>query len=122
MWKTQLPSTIPTARQGISDGKTFSADALEASLISASDSRRFTDRYFTNSRQACEHQGYSPKVLYQVFQRHDAILCGMKYVLELFSAFGNEVQLYGLADGDSIAPREPVLHIIGPCVKLFELE
>lgn len=94
----------------------------EALLISASDSQRFTDRYFTNSRQACEHQGHNPRVLYQIFQRHDAILCGMKYVLQLFSGLGDAVQLYGLQDGDSIAPRESVLHIIGPCEKLFELE
>jgi nicotinate phosphoribosyltransferase len=96
--------------------------AREAYLISAGDARSFTDRYFTNSRKASEHQGYTPLVLYQVFQRHDAILCGVKYVLQLFSAFGDEVQLYGLEDGNSIASSESVLHIIGPCDKLFELE
>lgn len=91
-------------------------------MISAKEASRFTDRYFTNSRVACEHQRFDPRVVYQVFQRHDALLCGMKYVLELFSELGPEVEILGLEDGETIAPREPVMHIVGPATKLFELE
>ncbi len=80
----------------------------------------YTDQYFINSRIACEKANNRVRVVYQVFQRTEALLCGMRYVMQLLHQ--TSAQVYGLEDGSLIAPRESVLHIVGPVSELFELE
>ncbi|MBV8205837.1 MAG: quinolinate phosphoribosyl transferase, partial [Acidobacteria bacterium] len=77
---------------------------------------------FTNARASCELAGLNPRLLYQVFQRNHAVLCGMKYVIPLFEPLGERVAVFGLSDGEKIAPLEPVLHVTGNAQDLFELE
>jgi nicotinate phosphoribosyltransferase len=84
--------------------------------------RPYTDSYFTRARITCAHAGNNRRVLYQVFQRGDAVLCGIKYAMELLGPTGPEVEVEGLADGDCIAPLESVLHLHGPIQELVELE
>lgn len=83
---------------------------------------RYTDRYFTNSRLALAKADNRRRVLYQVFQRNDALLCGVKYVVELFRQAGPEVEIYALEDGSGISPKEAVMHIVGPVDELIEYE
>lgn len=90
--------------------------------ISAESIRRHTDQYFINARETCAHAGLNPRLVYQVFQRNDALLCGMKYVLPLFEPLADRVRVEALSDGHRIAPLEPVMHIGGPSLDLFELE
>jgi nicotinate phosphoribosyltransferase len=82
----------------------------------------YTDHYFLNSRIACQKAGSSPRVVYQVFQRTHALLCGVRYVLESLDHLSPEVVVDGLEDGSRIAPLESVLHITGPVNKLLECE
>mgnify|MGYP005814152991 CR=1 FL=1 len=82
----------------------------------------YTDSYFTRARLACQRAGNNRRVLYQVFQRGEGVLCGMKYVLQLLQHTSPEVEVEGLADGDRIAPLETVMHIRGPIQELVELE
>lgn len=82
---------------------------------------RFTDRYFLNAQSACRHAGRNPRVLYQVFQRSNSILCGMKYVRPLLEPL-RETVVEALEDGDRIAPLESVLHITGPVIELLPYE
>lgn len=84
--------------------------------------RRYTDQYFINARLTCEHAGVNPRLLYQVFQRQEALLCGMKYVLPLFEPLAKRVTVMALADGQRMAPLEPMMHLTGPAQDLFELE
>ena len=90
--------------------------------ISADAIRRSTDHYFINARETCARAGLNPRLLYQVFQRNDALLCGMKYVLPLFEPLADRVTIEALSDGEPIAPLEPVMQITGPAQDLFELE
>ena len=83
---------------------------------------RYTDSYFTRARITCTHADNNPRVLYQVFQRGHAVLCGVKQAMELFGQCSSEVEVDGLADGDRIDPLESVLHIRGPVQELFEFE
>ena len=83
---------------------------------------RYTDSYFTRARIICAYASNNRRVLYQVFQRGDAVLCGVKHVMELLGQTGPAVEVEGLADGDRIAPLESVLHIHGPIQELLELE
>ena len=82
----------------------------------------YTDHYFLNSRIACEKAGSHLRVVYQVFQRSQAVLCGIRYVLELLGHLPPEVMIHGLEDGSRIAPMESVLHITGPVTELLEYE
>src|SRR5437868_1040750 len=91
-------------------------------MISPDQIAHYTDHYFLNARDACAHSNHNPRVLYQVFQRNDALLCGMKFVLQLFAAASRDVQILGLRDGDRITPLEPVMHITGPAQELFAFE
>lgn len=82
---------------------------------------RYTDRYFLNARAACRHSGVNPRVLYQVFQRHNAVLCGMKYVRPLLEPLTG-VEVEALEDGDAIEPLEPAMHLRGPIIDLLPYE
>jgi nicotinate phosphoribosyltransferase len=84
--------------------------------------RRYTDSYFTRAKVTCAHADNNPRVLYQVFQRSDVVLCGVKQAMELLGQTSSEVEVEGLTDGDHVAPLESVLHIGGPAQELFELE
>jgi nicotinate phosphoribosyltransferase len=83
---------------------------------------RYTDSYFTRARITCAHAGNNRRVLYQVFQRGDAVVCGIKHALDLLKQTSPQVEVEGLADGDCIAPLESVLHLHGPIQELVELE
>jgi len=91
-------------------------------VIKTSELDRYTDHYFVNSRVVCERSGNQPRVMYQVFQRGDVVLCGMKYVRELFGALGAEVEMFALEDGNRISPMEPVMHLVGPVSRLLTYE
>jgi nicotinate phosphoribosyltransferase len=95
---------------------------LRTIVINRKEIDLYSDHYFVNSRQALAHAENNPRVLYQIFQRHDAVLCGMKYVLDLLSQTSSEVAIYGLEDGEKIAPKEPVMHLIGPAQELLPYE
>ena len=82
----------------------------------------YTDQYFINSRIACDKANNHTRVVYQVFQRTEALLCGVRYVMQLLAQTSSQVEVYALDDGSPIAPRESVLHIVGPVSELFELE
>jgi len=91
-------------------------------MIKPDEIPRFTDSYFARAKLTCCHAGNNRRVLYQVFQRGNAVLCGTKYVMELLRQTGPKVEIEGLADGDRIAPLESVLHIQGPIQEVVELE
>jgi nicotinate phosphoribosyltransferase len=81
---------------------------------------RYADRYFLNARDALQHAGCNPRVLYQVFQRGNVVLCGMKYVRALLAPLPVEIE--ALDDAADISPLEPVMHITGPAVELLPYE
>jgi nicotinate phosphoribosyltransferase len=82
----------------------------------------YTDQYFINSRIACEKANHDARVVYQVFQHSQALLCGVCQVMQLLVQTSSQVEVYGLEDGSLIGPKESVLHIVGPVSELFELE
>ncbi len=82
----------------------------------------YTDHYFLNARTAVQHAGVERRVLYQVFQRENAVLCGMKYVLQLLERLKAEIEVHGLEDGSEMSPKETVLHLAGPVNELLPFE
>jgi nicotinate phosphoribosyltransferase len=95
----------------------------------------YTDAYFNNSKRILEREDRHPRVLMQVFQRHDAVLGGIDEalaVLELCSgrraADGSwtpgwgELEVAALAEGDAVEPWETVMTIAGDLSLFVHLE
>ncbi len=83
---------------------------------------RYTDHYFVNSRITCERNGNLRRVIYQVFQRGNVVLCGMRHVRKLLGSLGPEVEMFAMDDGDRVSPLEPVMHLAGPVDRLLTYE
>jgi nicotinate phosphoribosyltransferase len=95
----------------------------------------YTDAYFNNSKLILEVEGRHPRVLMQVFQKHEARLGGIDEalaVLELCSGHRDadgawvpgweELEVRALAEGDSIEPWETVMTIEGDLSLFVHLE
>jgi nicotinate phosphoribosyltransferase len=85
----------------------------------------YTDVYFNHARATLLADGAHPRVLMQVFQRNEAILCGMDEaiaVLRLCSHGWEELEVCALQDGDAIEPSETVLTIEGDYTRFAHLE
>ncbi len=95
----------------------------------------YTDAYFNHAKAVLEGEGLHPRVLMQVFQRHDAILGGIDEaiaVLRLCSGTRRDdgaweqgwgrLEVRALAEGERIEPHETVLTIEGDYSLFAHLE
>ena len=86
----------------------------------------YSDTYFNRARTILERDGYHPIVRMQVFQRSDAVLCGIDEAIAILKLCSgsqrreaswddgwNRLRVKALRDGDDIAPYETVLTIEG---------
>src|SRR6187401_3758213 len=85
----------------------------------------YTDAYFNHARDTLLADGRRPRVVMQVFQKHDAILGGMDEaiaVLKLCSHDWEALTVHALYDGDRAAPWETVMTIEGDYTLFAHLE
>jgi nicotinate phosphoribosyltransferase len=85
----------------------------------------YTDAYFNHSRAALLADGRHPRVVMQVFQKHDAYLGGIDEaiaILKLCSGDWDALTVHALHDGDRISPYETVLTIEGDYTQFAHLE
>jgi nicotinate phosphoribosyltransferase len=85
----------------------------------------YTDAYFNHARATLLDDRRRPRVVMQVFQKHDSYLGGMDEaiaILKLCSEDWDELTVHGLYDGDRIAPYETVLTIEGDYTSFAPLE
>lgn len=95
----------------------------------------YTDAYFNNSKRILEREDRHPRVLMQVFQRHEAILGGIDEALAVLRSCAghraddgswvsgwDELEVRALAEGDEIAPQETVMTIEGDLSLFVHLE
>jgi nicotinate phosphoribosyltransferase len=69
------------------------------------------DVYFLRVRDVLREVGRDPVVGMEVFCRDDALLCGVRQVVQLLGDAGFDGELWSLDDGDTIAGREVVMQI-----------
>lgn len=79
----------------------------------------FTDCYFTKSREAAKYNDLDPVVIWQIFQKHDAIFCGLKFIEDFFDS---AIEVHSLRDGESVAPFEPAMIIKARAQAFVEYE
>jgi len=95
----------------------------------------YSDVYFKRSREILLKDHYHPRVLMQVFNRRESVLCGIDEaiaILKLCSGYQREdgswrdgwpeLAVRALYDGDAIAPYETVLTIEGDYALFAHLE
>jgi nicotinate phosphoribosyltransferase len=85
----------------------------------------YTDAYFNHTRAALLADGRRPRVLMQVFQKHQAMLGGMDEaiaILKLCSHGWDELTVHALRDGARIHPWETVMTIEGDYTLFAHLE
>src|SRR5215472_16953867 len=83
----------------------------------------YSDTYFNRVREILERDGRHPRVLMQVFNKKDAVLCGIDEAIAILRLCSGrtvsgawhdgwrELDVRALYDGDRIAPYETVLTI-----------
>ena len=81
----------------------------------------FTDCYFNKSKKSLVGAGHNPRVVYQVFQKNEATMCGIELIKPLFDNCCDTV-ISSLMDGDVVHPFEAVMHIEAPVQELVDLE
>ncbi len=95
----------------------------------------YSDAYFVFTKQVMERDGYRPRVLMQVFQRHQSVLGGMDEAIAVLrecsgrvAAGGawlpgwDELVVHALHDGDEIEPWETVMTVEGDYSLFCHLE
>lgn len=84
----------------------------------------YSDAYFIKARDTLRADALDPNVVMQVFQRKDAILCGMEEAIEYITDYSNSrVTVESIKkDGDAISPWETIMHIKGPYRAFAALE
>lgn len=95
----------------------------------------YSDTYFNRARQILERDGHHPAVRMQIFQRGDAVLCGIDEALAILRLCSgrrlpdgtwedgwNRLRVKALHDGDRIEPYETVLSIEGDYALFAHLE
>src|SRR5438034_2185935 len=85
----------------------------------------YTDAYFNHARATLLEDGRRPRVVMQVFQKHEAYLGGMDEaiaILKLCSEDWDELTVHALYDGDRIEPYESVMTIEGDYTSFAPLE
>jgi nicotinate phosphoribosyltransferase len=85
----------------------------------------YSDAYFNYARETLIADGRHPRVVTQVFQKHDSVLGGMDEaiaILKLCSHGFGELEVKALYDGDEVAPWETVMTIEGDYTLFAHLE
>ncbi len=85
----------------------------------------YTDAYFNHTRDALLADGRRPRVVMQVFQKHDAVLGGIDEAIAILKLCADDwdgLTVHALYDGDRIEPWEPVLVIEGDYTLFAHLE
>ncbi len=95
----------------------------------------YSDTYFNRTRQILEADAFHPYVRMQVFQRNEAVLCGIDEAIAILKLCSgrhgdggawqdgwNALEVRALHDGDCIGPYETVLTIEGNYATFAHLE
>ena len=85
----------------------------------------YTDAYFNHARATLLEDARRPRVVMQVFQKHDSYLGGMDEaiaILKLCAQDWDELTVHALYDGDQISPYESVMTIEGDYTSFARLE
>jgi nicotinate phosphoribosyltransferase len=95
----------------------------------------YSDAYFNHAKTLLEEDGAHPRVVMQVFQKHDSLLGGIDEAIAVLKECSgrcapdgewlggwDELEVHALYEGDPIEPRETVMTIEGDYTLFAHLE
>lgn len=83
----------------------------------------YSDKYFLRTQDILNKDNHNPIVLMQIFQRNNAIVCGIDEVIGMIrGAERKGLKIMTLKDGDEVAPWETMMTIEGDYRKFADLE
>ncbi|WP_094607624.1 Nicotinate phosphoribosyltransferase pncB1 [Sporomusa silvacetica DSM 10669] len=85
----------------------------------------FSDSYFLRTQEILIKDNHRPRVVMQVFQRQQAVVCGIDEAIAIIKKCAHDpdnLLIHALYDGDPIAPWETVMTIEGDLANFSHLE
>lgn len=85
----------------------------------------YSDSYFNRTSEILCKDNYHPRVLMQIFQRQQAVLCGIDEaiaVVQKCAHNADQLRISALHDGDCIQPWETIMTIEGDLADFSHLE
>lgn len=85
----------------------------------------YSDSYFVRSQRILDADRQNPHVVMQVFQRQNAVLCGIDHSIAILKSCARNpdgLRIRALFDGDRLKPWDTVMTIEGPLADFVHLE
>ena len=85
----------------------------------------YSDSYFVRSQMILDKDNYNPSVIMQVFQRQQAVLCGIDQAIAILKTCARQpedLKIRALFDGDRLEPWDTVMTIEGRLADFVHLE
>lgn len=85
----------------------------------------FSDSYFLRTQEILVKDNHHPRVLMQVFQRQNAVVCGIDEAIAIIKKCAydpDSLVIHALYDGDQVEPWETVMTIEGDLANFSHLE
>jgi len=85
----------------------------------------YSDSYFLRTREILEKDNHHPRVMMQIFQRQNAVICGVDEAIAIIKKCAynpDKLTIRALYDGDEIEPWETVMTIEGDLADFSHLE
>ena len=85
----------------------------------------YSDDYFLRTAEILNKDNYHPRVLMQVFQRENVVLCGVDEAIAIIKSCAHNPEnltIHALHDGDEISPWETLMTIEGDLADFSHLE
>ncbi|MDR3563824.1 MAG: nicotinate phosphoribosyltransferase [Negativicutes bacterium] len=85
----------------------------------------YSDSYFLRTREILDKDNHHPRVMMQVFQRQNAVICGIDEAIAVIQKCAHnpeDLVIHALFDGDEIQPWETVMTIEGDLSDFSHLE
>ena len=85
----------------------------------------YSDSYFLRTREILERDNHRPRVIMQVFQRQNAVVCGLDEAIAIIKTCAHnpdKLVIKALHDGDHIEPWETVMTVEGDLTDFSHLE
>ncbi|MFB6075982.1 MAG: nicotinate phosphoribosyltransferase [Candidatus Aenigmatarchaeota archaeon] len=98
----------------------------ENKVVLPDDYQRYTDKYFTRSREILEGEGINPEVSLKVFARGEGKIVGLNEAVDIFEKYRSDLSENGgevwVTKKNEFETKEPLMIVRGPAQDVVEME
>lgn len=88
-------------------------------MINAKEISTYTDSYFTKSREAAAADSTNPFLIWQIFQKHNGVFCGVSLLKGIVEPAD---EVWSLEEGAAINPYETAMLLLARAQSFVEFE